>query len=283
MTATLAYARLGVEASSYEIVVDAAAVAAFAAATNDLRATFEAGVAAPPLFGVVPTRPAVLAALRAVIPAQVSAAVPVLHGEHELTWERPLRIGERLRVTGAPVGVQQKGSGALVLLRVDTATGEGEAVGRQHLTIFLPGWTGERDAGQSIRSPEPLPCGGELATVTAETSPDQSRRYGLAAGDTTSFHMDDEAARSYGFDGVIMHGLCSLAIAVNAVSGDIARPATDVCRLTARFTSPARPGDRLVTTYWTGGRAIGFSTAAPGGRTVLDRGSVTFFENGDRA
>jgi acyl dehydratase len=207
-----------------------------------------------------------------------TCAVPVLHGEHELTWARPLRVGETLRASGTPVGVQQKTSGTLVLLRVDAAADNGEPVGRQHLTIFLPGWLGERDAGEPIGALEAIPLGGESATVSAETTPDQSRRYGVASGDTTVFHMVDEAAREYGFPGVIMHGLCSLAIAVNGIAQDAGRPATDVRRLTARFTSPARPGELLVTTYWpTTGGAVGFSSCAPDGRSVLDRGSIGFF------
>jgi acyl dehydratase len=278
MTAVgLNYSRLGTVASWYDVILEAPSVAAVAAATNDPRAAFHDGDPVPPLFGVVPTRRAVLAALRAAIPSEVSAAVPVLHGEHELSWQRPLRTGETLRVTGTAVGVQQKSSGTLVLLRIDTAAESGEPVGRQHLTIFLPGWLGERDAGEPIGSLVPLPTGGESAIVSAETTPDQSRRYGAASGDTTVFHMDDEAARQYGCPGVFMHGLCSLAVAVNGVVSDSGRSATDVRMLTARFTSPALPGERLVTTYWpTEAGAVGFSACAPDGRSVLDRGSIGF-------
>lgn len=280
-TLALDYSRLGVVVSSYDVLIEPDSVEAFAEATNDA-STFHAGDPAPPVFGVVPTRPAVLAALRAAIPAEVSAGVPVLHGEHDMTWRRPLCTGETVRVSGTPVGVEQKGSGTLVLLRIDTADYAGEPIGRQHLTIFLPRWSGERTAGEPMVTVEAVAAGDRVARTSVATTTDQSRRYGMASGDVTAFHMDDDAARSYGFEGVIMHGLCSLALAVNAIATELGRQATDVRRLAARFTSPACPGDDLVSTYWTGparqAAVIGFSTRAQDGRSVLDRGRIEFME-----
>jgi acyl dehydratase len=81
--------------------------------------------------------------------------------------------------------------------------------------------------------------------------PDIARRYAEASGDRNRIHLDDAFARQAGLPGVIVHGMCLLAIASRAVlegvaGGDPAR----LRSLAVRFARPVRPGSRLVTRVW---------------------------------
>ena len=68
-------------------------------------------------------------------------------------------------------------------------------------------------------------------------------RYAEASGDPNKIHLDDQAARQAGLDGVIAHGMLSMAFLGEYLCwlGD---PAS-VRRLAVRFVAMVRPGDVL--------------------------------------
>ena len=66
--------------------------------------------------------------------------------------------------------------------------------------------------------------------------------YAAAGGDFNKIHIDDDAGRRAGHGGRILHGLCTLAWAVEAVRGHVGAGAV-VTRVRARFTAPVRAGD----------------------------------------
>jgi 3-hydroxybutyryl-CoA dehydratase len=83
--------------------------------------------------------------------------------------------------------------------------------------------------------------------------------YAAASGDFNAIHIDREVGEKAGLGGVILHGLCTMAWATEAVvafAGDPAR----VGQMKVRFTRPVRVND-----------------------TVTFRGQVTAVENGRAA
>jgi acyl dehydratase len=101
-----------------------------------------------------------------------------------------------------------------------------------------------------------------LGELTESVAGDQSYRYAAASGDGYRIHTDEVFATGQGLDGIILHGMCTLAFAARAVvalaaGGDPARLAF----LGARFSTPVRPGHTLTTTV-SGSSAGGFTTTA---------------------
>ncbi|WP_052887503.1 MaoC/PaaZ C-terminal domain-containing protein [Thermogemmatispora carboxidivorans] len=75
---------------------------------------------------------------------------------------------------------------------------------------------------------------------------EQLRRYAEASGDYNPIHLDDEAARRVGLDGVIAHGMLSMAFLGQFIEQQIASyPEAFLARLKVRFASMVRPGDVL--------------------------------------
>ena len=92
--------------------------------------------------------------------------------------------------------------------------------------------------------------GDELDPLTRVVTRDDIRAYAEAGGDRNPLHLDDAAARAAGFDGVIAHGMFTMAHMATCV---IAWAGADafVERISVQFRAPVRAGDRIVA----GGRA----------------------------
>jgi acyl dehydratase len=75
---------------------------------------------------------------------------------------------------------------------------------------------------------------------------EQLRRYAAASGDYNPIHLDPEAARRVGLDGVIAHGMLSMAFLGQFVNQQIAdEPGARVGRLKVRYIGMVRLGDTL--------------------------------------
>ena len=70
-------------------------------------------------------------------------------------------------------------------------------------------------------------------------------RYAGASDDYNPIHTDAEFARSVGLDGVIAHGMLTMAF-VGQMLGDALPPEGQLRRLGVRFMDMVRPGDEVV-------------------------------------
>jgi acyl dehydratase len=82
-----------------------------------------------------------------------------------------------------------------------------------------------------------LTAGAPLESVTYTVTRADLVRYAGASGDFNPIHWSDRVAAEIGLDGVIAHGMFTLALAGRAVSG-WAGGADKVLELGARFTKP---------------------------------------------
>src|SRR5258708_24811361 len=75
---------------------------------------------------------------------------------------------------------------------------------------------------------------------------EQLKRYAAPSGDFNPIHLDEEAARSVGLDGVIAHGMLSMAFLGQFINQHIATiPQAQLTHLHVRFASMVRLGDIL--------------------------------------
>lgn len=90
-------------------------------------------------------------------------------------------------------------------------------------------------------------AGQELAPlVKPPITQEQLRRYAEASGDYNPIHLDEQAARRVGLDGVIAHGMLSMAFLGQFVNQQIAGiPGARMVQLRVRFMNMVRLGDTL--------------------------------------
>lgn len=241
--------QLGAWTDVFEVDVDLEHVKRYAAAVNDPAVPLQKGDIVPPLFAALMTRKALHAATARIMPADLARTALMVHGEHDLQQEQPLRVGMRLRTRALPVGVRVGSAGSALLLQLETRNADGDLVSTQFHTSFLVGLTAGRTSGKEIPEhgmPKDLELLGPEATSTATFDTDQTYRYADASGDHTPIHVDDAFARSRGFPGVIVHGLCSMAVVTRSLLEMLADgDTTRLRRVAVRFSRNVFPGQSL--------------------------------------
>ena len=205
----------------------------------------------------------------------------ILHGEQELRFHHPIPPEGTLVTRGRILDYIDKGrdKGALIVAASDTFGADGTNLFTSIATIF-----GRLDGGFGGRNPKktPLQFPDRRPDLVMEDapSPDQPLLYRLS-GDTFQLHVDPDFARGVGFDGPIMHGLCTHGFACRALIAALVpgRPER-VRRLACRFSNPLYPGAPIRTQIWKteDGKALWRTLNAKSGQVVIDNGE---FEYGD--
>jgi len=189
-----------------------------------------------------------------------------LHASQRLVMHKPLPAAGSIVMTGRVANVYDKGKASIV---------EIEAVSEfftATYNIFLPGiggWGGDRGPSAS-REERPDP----VRSSTFQTSGNLAALYRLT-GDRHPIHIDPAVAAANGFDRPILHGLCTLGIAVREAAAQTGAHPADLTELDVRLSAPVLPGQQLeITSAERDGRTYFGATA--GETTVLSGGTATF-------
>lgn len=274
--------RLGSWCDESDFVVDAGAIADYAAATNDPDPSHRAGLVAPPSFAVLATWEPLKCVVGAVAPPE--ASFDILHGEQDIHVHRPLVPGMVLRSTGTVLGVHVKSSGTTMVKRFVTHdTKSGDLVLEQFTVSFFRNVFARESGGEQApdhRFPDALRAREPVAVARQTFDDDQTFRFAKASGDDQRFHLDDAEARDAGFPGIIVQGMCTTAFACWAAVEQLAGgDSTRVTRLAVRLARPVRRAASVTTRFYDDGardgrRAYCFETADRDGAVVLRDGRI---------
>lgn len=278
--------KLGTRYDARTATIDVDRARAYARATNDPNAAYLAGTLAPPVFAVVPTWDAMMVALHDVVPAEDQVAM--LHAEQDMHFFQPLVPGDPLVTFAEAYSLRRGRMGTRFTMRVVSSDDAGELVVEQFATMLI---RGVRAPPRSEGRPGPAEDGGpeppshtlrpeakaaKLASVASSVDPDQALRYAEASGDANPIHVDDVAAEAVGLPGVILHGMCTMALCGRDVVDELAGgDPTRLRRLAVRFYRPVFPGNDLVTTMYdvgteSGHQVVAFEAASAGKVVVRD-------------
>jgi acyl dehydratase len=264
------------EPSTFE--VEAERTIAYAKATNDGNERHLSGELAPPVFAIVPPFPQLGEPTSKVVPPEM--LMRVVHGEQDMTFHQPIVPGMELVTRVAPVGVHKAPSGVTLHTRTETKTADGEPVNEQWMIAFFRGADDELDEGESAPSHRVSPderSAEPIAVVSQHFDADQTYRYAPASGDPMPIHTDEDFAKSVGLPGIIIHGLCTMAMnsvaVVEACCGD---DPERLKRLAVRFSKPGLPDHDISTSIYSvdgasNGRAtFAFETEMDGDLIIKD-------------
>lgn len=200
-----------------------------------------------------------------------------VHVSQEIRVVRPLRADERVTVEVDLLGARREAAGVRIAMRAVLAGADGTAFAELVTGALLGGAVTPEPFGELPAFPAHR--NKNAATVLSrQISVDGVRRYAEAAGDDNPIHLDDQAARTAGFDGVIAHGMSVLALVCEEIvdryaGGDPAR----VREIGVRFSTPVRPDEPIDITIQPADHTISFSCRTSQG-LALKGGWVTLGE-----
>jgi acyl dehydratase len=205
-----------------------------------------------PTFGVVFPNSA---AAEAFLSTKANYAL-VVHGEQTLEIYNPLPRSATVSTTAAIEGIYDKGSGALIVMRLETKDKGGTPLCTNWIGIFVRGAGGFAGPAQPKKEAPAAPGRNPDFVFEAKTGPDQAALYRLT-GDRNPLHIDPAFAKAVGFKEPILHGLCTYGVACRRFVQEVLKG--DAGRLksyAARFSSPVFPGETLQVKAWESGPGL---------------------------
>jgi acyl dehydratase len=198
----------------------------------------------------------------------------LLHAREEHLLHEAIGAGDRLEVRSVIESIDDHPAGETFTVRAIESAPDGRTVAEVIGTMLI------RGPGRAERRESPPAPGTVVFEDSVEVAPDQMERYAQASGDSNPIHLDRAAARRAGLRAPILHGMCTMAMALRgAVNGLAEGDPTRVRRALVTFSRPVVPGRTLTTRYWElGGEgdltSYGFTTTDDGGAEVIERGEV---------
>jgi acyl dehydratase len=262
------------ESQTYEVTADA--IEKYARATNDLNERYLAGedAVASPIFPIVPSFQFMMQA--GMDPELQADLLRLVHGEEEHILRAPIRPGDRLTATPVIESIETKETGETFTVKVELDNQSGNNVATVRSTSFIRG-TGSGGKSGSPAQPEQPDV---VHEESVKVDDDQTFRYAEASGDQNPIHQDENIAKMAGLPGIILHGMCTMAMATKgAVDGLAGGDPTRVRRVRVRFSKPVFPGQELTTRFWKlsdadGSALYGFETYNPDGVAVIKNAEV---------
>ncbi|XP_075035392.1 peroxisomal multifunctional enzyme type 2 [Mixophyes fleayi] len=214
-----------------------------------------------PSFGVILSQAAFMGGGLSSVPGLSIDFTRVLHGEQYLEVYKPIPTSGEMRSEGTVADVLDKGSGAVILLDVNTYCGK-DLICYSQFSVFVVGaggFGGKRSSPKAKATANP-PSRPPDAIVSDTTTVDQAALYRLS-GDWNPLHIDPNFAALGGFERPILHGLCTFGFSARHVLKHFAN--NDVTKFKAikvRFAKPVLPGQTLQTEMWKEGNRIYLQT-----------------------
>ncbi|GAB1611245.1 peroxisomal multifunctional enzyme type 2-like [Argonauta hians] len=235
-------------------------------------------------FSVLPTFSTVMAfksltgLLQEGIPGFDIVPSNVLHGEQYTEILKPLDSSGEITSYAKVVDVLDKGSGAIILLDVESFNEGQEKVVYNQFSIFQigAGGFGGKRTSPFVKPLSKAPSHQPHAVLEEKTSSDQAAFHRLC-GDYNPLHIDPSFAAVAGFQTPPLHGLCIYGFALRHVMKTfLDNDASLVKSIHSRFAKPFIPGQTLRTEMWKADSGIHFQCKiVENGNLCLSGGFVT--------
>jgi acyl dehydratase len=257
------------------------AIQKYARACNDHNPSYyhpaaPAGIVASPMFNVVVSWLPLITALTD--PDLHADLLRLLHASQDMEFFVSIRPGDMISAAAKIISIESVGGGETITVQLDATNHRGEPVSRTCFTAIIRGRRNRDGMTDADRPAKPIPRPNPILNISQTIDRDQASRYADASGDRNPIHTDENVARMAGLPGVIVHGLCTMALTSKVMIdhfGDGA-PAR-LKRLAVKFSRPAFPGDIITTRVWResdddGVIRLSYETINPSGLAVIRDG-----------
>jgi len=242
--------------------------------TRQLRFVYEEGLHA------LPTLPLVLGWQGIWMPCAARALdyPQMLHAEERLQLHRPLPPAGIVRDEVWLDALVDRGAGRGVFIHTRKelfSENDGLHLATVRSCVLARGDGGHGGGGEPPSPLQPTPARAPDHVATRRTLAQQALLYRLN-GDSNPVHGAPATAALAGFDRPLLHGRCTLGLALREALAQLCDyTADDITDVRTRFAAPFFPGETLRVNLWQDGRAIAFSAdVVERGLTVLSHGRI---------
>lgn len=183
----------------------------------------------------------------------------LLHAEQAIALHAPLPVQGLVVGRNRVSGLWDKGEarGTLMQQVRELEDADGRPLATVTQLTLLRGDGGRGSAGEGAPpAPHSLPERSADAVCDLPTLPQAALIYRLS-GDHNPLHADPSVAAAAGFPRPILHGMCTMGVAVHAVLRSVLDyDAARVAAMRVRFTAAVFPGDTLRTELWIDGDVV---------------------------
>ncbi|MFW9777425.1 MAG: MaoC/PaaZ C-terminal domain-containing protein [Candidatus Heimdallarchaeota archaeon] len=202
----------------------------------------------------------------------------MVHGEHSITYTRPLKPGNQIRTSTQLESIDVKSSGEVLWIRIE-GHHHSDLVFVMRAGLFFKNQEKGRSRSKTQKIPSPSQIQDFLFQEKMVVESDQAIRYSKASGDMNPIHLDPDFARMVGLPDVILQGLCTMAFAAQAILNGTDTSPTKLKCIKTRFARPVFMGDALTTHAWlikktNESQILGFRTDNQDGYSVLTHGEA---------
>lgn len=193
------------------------------------------------------------------------SVIGLVHLRNRIWQLRPLSIGERLDIEVWSQGLADHAGGKQFDI-LSQATVDGEPVWRSESTYLHRQRTGSKSSSKPGHSEQSLP----EPTAIWDVGGDVGRRYAAVSGDRNPIHMHPLAARAFGFDRAIAHGMWIKARCLAALDDLLA----DAFEVEVSFARPIKLPAQVAFASWPENTGHGFAVSNPTTTKPYITGSV---------
>lgn len=199
----------------------------------------------------------------------------LVHGEHDATFHKVIRPWDLVHTRGELLSVEEKSSGLLVKSGLYGFV-DGQLAVSCTTVYFIRGTEPKappKPAGAAASGAAPAPKAAPPTpdhSLSLALAADQSLQYAAASLDDNPIHTDAATAAAAGLPGVILQGLCTMAMSGAAVTRALAdNDARRVQRIAVRFARPVLNAQALTVQCWSSDAGCNFTTLNAAGQPVL--------------
>lgn len=200
----------------------------------------------------------------------------LVHGDQKMVFVKPLMAGMEVAFSAEVSDIQDKGSGEVLALRSQSMV-DGEIVCESNWGLFVRGIGSGKKSGGGKEPSAPKPAETSdpepVFTSTINVPADITPRYADASNDRNPIHLDEKVAKEAGLKGIVVHGLCTMSMAMQKIiDGHLGGVPENLKSLAVRFSAPVYPGDTLMLECFEVGEGSIKFEASSGGVKVIKGG-----------
>ncbi|GJM15376.1 MAG: hypothetical protein DHS20C13_07030 [Thermodesulfobacteriota bacterium] len=176
----------------------------------------------------------------------------LVHGDQQIKFYKPIVPGDKITCRARISDIEDKGSGEVIKFNMLSTNKDNDKVVESEWGLFLRGiGSGKRPESRKPKAQFPIDSSNIILRKTINIPEDITRTYSKASNDMNPIHLDEETAKRAGLPGIVVHGMCTMAMTAQGIIMDyLDSDSSNLLSMGVRFSAPVFPGDELEIEGW---------------------------------